>query len=684
VFDKILIANRGEIACRVMRTARALGVRTVAVYSDADAAAMHVELADEAHHIGPAAAGESYLRGDRILEVARRSGAEAIHPGYGFLSENAGFAERCAEAGVAFIGPPASAIRAMGSKSAALGLMEEAGVPVLPGYHGEEQDPETLRAAAGRIGYPVIIKPSAGGGGKGMRIVRDAGELDSALGASRREARGAFGDETVLIERYLTRPRHIEVQVFADTHGDVVYLFERDCSIQRRHQKILEEAPAPGMADALRARMGRAAVDAARAIGYTGAGTVEFLFDADDEAGADEFFFMEMNTRLQVEHPVTEAITGQDLVEWQIRVASGAPLPRTQDQLSIRGHAIEARVYAEDPENDFLPATGRLRHLRPPEEGPHVRVDTGVREGDSVSIHYDPMIAKLVVWDHDRGDALRRLRRALADYEIAGLSTNVAFLTRAVAHPEYVRGRLDTGFIERHRSELFPPARRAGDDVLAFACLQVLLAQAARWRARARDGADPYSPWNDTHGWRLNDETHHVLTFVDREQRVPVKVHYRPRGYLMELPSGERLVDGALGPRDTLRADLAGRRAEATVIRQGTEITVIVEGVSHTLVYDDPDVRTAGREAAEGKLTAPMPGKVVSVLVEAGEQVARGAALMVLEAMKMEHTITAPADGVVDRVRYSAGDQVDEGAELLSLAPAQTEAGPGDSGEPAN
>ena len=489
MFSKILIANRGEIACRVIRTARRLGIHTVAVYSDADAKALHVEMADEAINIGPAPARDSYLRAEAILDAAKRTGAEAIHPGYGFLSENAAFAEACADAGVVFIGPPASSIRAMGGKSEAKALMETAGVPLVPGYHGEDQSPELLRAEAKRIGFPVLIKASAGGGGKGMRVVTSLEEFDDQLNGAKREAINSFGDDRVLIERYVTRPRHVEIQVFADTQGNCVYLFERDCSIQRRHQKVVEEAPAPNLDPHTRRRMGEAAVAAAKAIGYVGAGTVEFLLDEDGS-----FFFMEMNTRLQVEHPVTEYITGQDLVEWQLRVAAGGPLPLNQDQLSIHGHAIEVRLYAEDPQKGFLPQTGRLEHLVFPPEDAFVRVDTGVRSGDAISIHYDPMIAKLIVWADDRSSAVRRLRTALSQTQVVGLGANTEFLLAIASHPAFLAADLDTGFIERHETDLLPEPAPAGDDVLALAALGVLLERSAKAQGQGSRLRRPVQP----------------------------------------------------------------------------------------------------------------------------------------------------------------------------------------------
>ncbi|MFZ2869393.1 acetyl-CoA carboxylase biotin carboxylase subunit, partial [Zavarzinia sp.] len=466
MFDTILIANRGEIACRVIRTARRMGLRTIAVYSEADAKARHVRLADEAVLIGPAAARESYLVADKILAAAKATGAQAIHPGYGFLSENADFAEACAEAGITFIGPPPSAIRAMGSKSAAKSLMETAGIPLTPGYHGTEQDADFLAGEAARIGYPVLIKAAAGGGGKGMRLVERAEDFASALASCRREAAASFGSDLVLVERYVTRPRHIEIQVFGDAHGNCVHLFERDCSVQRRHQKVLEEAPAPGMDPARRQAMGDAAVAAARAVGYVGAGTVEFIVGNDGR-----FFFMEMNTRLQVEHPVTEMITGQDLVEWQIRVAAGEPLPLSQDQLAIDGHAIEARIYAEDATRGFLPSIGRLAHFDAPAESAHVRLDSGVEEGDEITPHYDPMVAKLIVWDRDRKGALARMSAALKAVRIAGVTTNVAFLGRLIACPSFDRADLDTGLIEREAAVLFPPPAPAPRDAVLAAAL---------------------------------------------------------------------------------------------------------------------------------------------------------------------------------------------------------------------
>ena len=664
MFRTLLIANRGEIACRVIKTARRMGLRTVAVHSDTDAGARHVAMADMAVNIGPAPARDSYLRVDAILDAARRTGAEAIHPGYGFLSENAGFAEACAAAGLIFVGPPASAIRAMGGKSEAKALMETAGVPLVPGYHGADQDPALLIREAERIGWPVLIKASAGGGGKGMKVAASAAEFADQLASAKREAAASFGDDRVLIEKYLTRPRHVEIQVFADGQGSCVYLFERDCSIQRRHQKVVEEAPAPAMDPAIRRRMGEAAVAAAKAIGYVGAGTVEFLLDEDGR-----FYFMEMNTRLQVEHPVTELITGQDLVEWQLRVAAGGALPLTQDDLAIDGHAIEVRLYAEDPARGFLPQTGTLTHLRFPEEGPHVRVDTGVRAGDAISIHYDPMIAKLIVWDRDRPSAVRRLRAALEGTEIAGLNANVAFLTAIAAHPAFMAADLDTRFIQRHEADLLPAARPADDRTLALAALGLLLDRAAKARAAAAASPDPWSPWARTDGWRLNDESHETVTLREPGEAPhehALRLTYRRGGYAFHFAGGDARAAGELAADGRLTAEIDGARVTATWVRAGGQITLFHAGGTHRFEVVEP-LATAAADGGAGKLTAPMPGKVIAVLVEAGVAVEKGAPLIVLEAMKMEHTIKAPAAGTISALKFRVGDQVPEGAELIGF-----------------
>ena len=645
-----------------MRTAHRMGIATVAVYSEADAGALHVAMADESQAIGAAPATDSYLNIGAILAAARASGADAVHPGYGFLAENVDFAEAVTDAGLIFVGPPASAIRAMGSKSAAKDIMKEAGVPLVPGYQGEAQDLKTLRAAARKVGYPVLVKASAGGGGKGMRVVAKAGGLADAVASAKREAASAFGDDRLLIEKLIEGARHVEIQVFADSHGNAVHLFERDCSVQRRHQKIIEEAPAPAMTVDLRERMGKAAVAAARAISYVGAGTVEFLLDA-----GGEFHFMEMNTRLQVEHAVTEMITGHDLVEWQLRVAAGEPLPAAQDDLVINGHAIEARIYAEDPGRGFLPSTGALTHLRNPLENAHVRIDTGVVEGDEVTIHYDPMIAKLVVWDSDRAAAVGRLRDALAAYQIVGPLTNVDFLSAVAAHPAFQAGALDTGFVERHLDDLLPAADRAPDRIVALACLDILLRRAERARRAAEGSPDPHSPWHATDGWRLNGDSHDVLTFADDAGEFAVTAHYQDGGFRLDLASGPLDAAGEIGPGGELAADLGGERLRATVIGHGEHLSVLSGGSNYRLSVIDQAARAAREESPEGGFGAPMPGKIIAVLVAPGQDVKRGATLMVLEAMKMEHAITAPADGTVAAVHFKVGEQVEEGVELLAF-----------------
>ncbi|NOY13353.1 MAG: acetyl/propionyl/methylcrotonyl-CoA carboxylase subunit alpha [Deltaproteobacteria bacterium] len=660
MFDSLLIANRGEIACRIIRSARQLGIRSIAVYSDADRNARHVALADEAWHIGPAPAAQSYLQIDRLLQVAKESGAEAIHPGYGFLAENAEFAAACAAAGLIFVGPPVAAIRAMGSKSAAKLIMQQAGVPLVPGYHGDDQQLQTLRAAAAEIGFPLLVKASAGGGGKGMRVVRDSAALDAAIEGARREAAASFGNDQLLLECYLEQPRHVEIQVFADNQGNALHLFERDCSVQRRHQKVLEEAPAPGLSEELRQAMGTAALTAARAINYVGAGTVEFLLDTDGS-----FYFMEMNTRLQVEHPVTELITGQDLVAWQLQVAAGQPLPCRQEDLSIHGHAIEARIYAEDPTREFLPSIGSLRHLRFPAENDHLRIDTGVRQGDEVSIHYDPMIAKLIVWDMDRPTALQRLRRALEQVEVVGVTTNVTFLLAVAGQPEFAAGKFDTGFIEKHRAELIPAPTAASDQTLILACLHLLLSRDADAQQSAAKSTDPHAPWHQTGGWRLNGDNHHCLGFTDGEADVQVIVHYRAAGYLFELPSGTVEATGQFDAAGRLLATINGRQLNAQVMRSGMLLEVLYCGHSHSLMLHDPYAEAFDQEDTGGNLNAPMPGKIIALLVEDGAQVKRGTPLVILEAMKMEHTISAPCDGRVTQMNYKAGALVDEGAPLL-------------------
>jgi 3-methylcrotonyl-CoA carboxylase alpha subunit len=653
VFAKILIANRGEIACRAIRTARRLGIGTVAVYSDTDRDATHVRLADEARRI------DSYLDIDAILAAARESGAQAVHPGYGFLAENAHFAAACRKAAVVFIGPPPEAIAAMGDKAAAKRLMEKAGVPLVPGYHGEKQDAALLEKEAARIGFPVLIKPSAGGGGKGMRVVKDKTGFATALEAAKREAKASFGDDRVLLERYLERARHIEVQVFGDTQGSLVHLFERDCSVQRRHQKVLEEAPAPGMTEERRREMGDAALAAAKAIRYVGAGTVEFIAEQDGR-----FYFMEMNTRLQVEHAVTEMITGLDLVEWQLRVAAGEPLGFNQPK--IQGHAIEARIYAEDPGRDFLPATGRLVHLAFPSETAEVRVDTGVAPGSEITPWYDPLIAKLIVHGADRAAALARLRQALAEVEIAGVTTNVAFLRRAVASRAFAAAELDTGFIERNREELFSRNETIGNELLAAAAFAELAEEERAARERAAGSGDLYSPWHRVDGWRLNQDSHHDFVFMEREVEHPVRLLFLESALRISIEGkdyalqGERLADGGLLVR------LDGRVFKARAVRDGGDWHVFCNGGYRRLSLKQ-ELAGVDADPRAGSLAAPMPGKIIKVLTQAGMKVKKDEPLLILEAMKMEHTITAPADGVVKEVHYGAGEQVLEGAELITL-----------------
>ncbi len=679
MFTKILIANRGEIACRVIKTARRMGIRTVAVYSEADANARHVRLADEAVCIGPAAVRESYLVAERILDAAQRTGAQAVHPGYGFLSENAEFADACAAAGVVFIGPPAEAIRAMGSKSAAKKIMGAAGVPLTPGYHGDDQEPDFLQTQADSIGYPVLIKAAAGGGGKGMRLVERSEDFLAALASCQREAASSFGSDHVLIEKYLTRSRHIEIQVFADTLGNCVYLFERDCSVQRRHQKVLEEAPAPGMTAERRARMGQAAVDAAQAVGYVGAGTVEFIA-SDTFAQDGRFYFMEMNTRLQVEHPVTEMITGQDLVEWQLRVASGEPLPLRQEQLEIRGHALEARIYAEDANRGFLPSTGRLVHLAPPAESLNVRVDTGIEQGDEITPFYDPMIAKLIVWDAGEGGnarnaALARMRQALADYRIVGVTANVDFLSRLVACPAFANADLDTGLIEKSHDFLFPADAEPPKEVFFVAAVAELLREQATAAATARHSGDPWSPWSSHDGWRLNLQSRRALTFRSDDTLHEVAVAYATDGWRLSLAGESVLARGRVLDSGQFAGQIAveldTRRLVASVVavteKHEQRRHVFLNGSTYLILRDDPLHLVEAGGANGGGLTAPMPGKIVALLAAPGQAVAKGTPLLILEAMKMEHTITAPKDGTVKSFRYAAGEQVADGAELVEF-----------------
>ena len=675
MFKKILIANRGEIACRVAATARGMGIRTVAVYSDADANAKHVTECDEAYRLGPPAAKESYLLGDKVIAIARQCGAEAIHPGYGFLSENEDFAAACAKAGLVFIGPPPAAIRAMGLKAESKQLMEKAGVPLTPGYHGGNQDPAFLQKESDKIGYPVLIKASAGGGGKGMRVVEKAADFAAALASCKREAASSFGDDAVLIEKYLTRPRHIEIQVFADTHGNCVYLFERDCSVQRRHQKVLEEAPAPGMPEKRRAAMGKAAVEAAQAVGYVGAGTVEFIANQDGT-----FYFMEMNTRLQVEHPVTEEITGLDLVEWQLRVANGEPLPLKQSELQINGHAIEARIYAENPANNFLPSIGTLHHLRMPVEDGPVRIDSGVREGDAISPYYDPMIAKLICWGEDRATALRSMAAALRECEIAGVHTNVEFLIRTVESNAFSSGDLDTGLIERNRAELLPTEQTVPPEALVAAAFMSLPSNTVG--GSGSSGTTPSkntSPWDATDGWRMNLNAQRSIVLQLGSNTHCVGVEYTRAGVIIEAAGITSLASGKVDGKRVrvqwngvaIAANVARTRETPSQPSQAQKahdkLTTFHAGRRFDFELHDPLIESEAGEEAAGGLTAPMPGKILAVLTQAGAEVEKGTPLIVMEAMKMEHTIAAPAKGRVKEVLYAVGDQVAEGAALIAF-----------------
>jgi 3-methylcrotonyl-CoA carboxylase alpha subunit len=661
---RLLVANRGEIVCRIARTAQRLGLTTIAVYSEADAGARHVRVADEAYYLGPAPAAESYLDIAKIIALAQRVGADGVHPGYGFLSENAAFAQACVDAGLIFVGPPASAIRAMGSKSASKAAMAAVGVRVAPGYHGADQSPATLAAEAQRVGFPLIIKASAGGGGKGMQVVNSAAEVAAAVESAQRLARTAFGDDRLLLERYFPQARHVEVQVFADSHGDIVSLFDRDCSVQRRHQKIIEEAPAPNLRDEVRAAMSQAAIQSARAVSYVGAGTVEFLVDE-----AQHFYFMEMNTRLQVEHPVTELITGIDLVEWQLRIATGARLPKAQNDILRRGAAMEARLYAEDPTREYLPSVGRIAHLHWPDGAPHLRFDTGVDAGDEVSTFYDPMLGKVIAWGESRGEAADRLHQALADIEIVGVTTNRALLTSVLADEEFRRGGVSTSFLDARRAHLAfgEPAAGEVDAVLA-----------ALWCATRHTESDDL--WADSRGWRLAAPPRSTWSFAERaviiESSAPnnyLGCVAGPRGRVVghEPAAGQeyplRLM--ARGPQ-SLDVEVAGQIQRLSVIELDQELHLFRAGrhvVLRLARTEDALQVSAGVE--EGSLLTPLPGTMVAVHVTVGQQVARGAPLVTVEAMKMEHTLTAPYDGIVARIPFALGDRVAAGAVLVELSP---------------
>ncbi len=679
VFDKVLVANRGEIACRVIRTCRELGVRTVAVYSQADADAQHVRQADEAYCIGGPRPQDSYLRGEKIVEVALACGASAIHPGYGFLSENADFAEAVAAAGIAFIGPNAASMRKMGSKAGAKELMQAAGVPVVPGYTGENQEPAHLHAEADRVGYPLMIKAAHGGGGKGMRIVRDSDGFLAHLASCQREAKNAFGRDRVLLERYVERPRHIEIQVFGDSHGNVIHLNERECSAQRRYQKVMEESPSPLLSPSMRVAMGQAAVMAARAIDYVNAGTVEFIVGQDER-----FYFMEINTRLQVEHPVTELVTGLDLVAWQLQVAAGAPLPLAQEAVAMRGHAIELRLYAEDPEAGFLPGSGRLERLRLPAPSPHVRVDAGVVEGDTVTIFYDPMIAKLIVHDADRPRALARMRDALAQCEIAGPKSNIEFLERLVRHPAVVAGTIDTGYLDRHLEEFIAQVEEQGSDadpatiapaidtdLLLAASVVRLLGQEQASRQHAAGSADPTSPWAIADGWRLGHGSRRSQAFVHRDERIEVHAQGSAGRYRIEHAGEVHPVSGARVDGDVLSLRIGERARRFGVLDDGASGHLLVHDGERRLRLQPVGMYRHEDAAATGgadQLLAPMPGRVVVARAEVGDEVESGQELMVIEAMKMELSLKAPRAGVVTEVRAAAGDFVEADAILVVLA----------------
>ncbi|WP_415755304.1 acetyl/propionyl/methylcrotonyl-CoA carboxylase subunit alpha [Pseudomonas leptonychotis] len=642
--DTLLVANRGEIACRVMHTAKAMGIRTVAVHSAIDANARHVREADVAVNLGGAKPADSYLLVDKLIAAAQASGAQAIHPGYGFLSENAGFARAIEAAGLIFLGPPASAIDAMGSKSAAKALMDAAGVPLVPGYHGEAQDAQTFCDASARIGYPVLLKATAGGGGKGMKVVERESELAEALASAQREAQSSFGDSRMLVEKYVLKPRHVEIQVFADSHGNCLYLNERDCSIQRRHQKVVEEAPAPGLTPELRRAMGEAAVKAAQAIGYVGAGTVEFLLD---ERG--DFFFMEMNTRLQVEHPVTELITGLDLVAWQIRVARGEALPISQEQVPLIGHAIEVRLYAEDPDNDFLPATGPLALYREAAAGPGRRVDSGVSEGDEVSPFYDPMLGKLIAWGENREEARLRLLAMLKETCVGGVRTNLAFLTRVLAHPAFAAAELDTGFIPRHEAQLLPPVSELPAEFWQFAAEAWVQSEAPQQRHD-----DTHSPWASKNGLRLGLPAETDLHLSCQGERQVVRLRHAAAATVQ--------LHG-----ETLSVTCDGLRQQHQAILRGNTLYLHYAGELRSIQRFDPIAEVEASHSQHGGLTAPMNGSIVRVLVEAGQQVEAGTALVVLEAMKMEHSIRAAHAGTVKALYCNEGEMVSEGAVLVEL-----------------
>lgn len=656
MFNKILIANRGEIACRVIRSAKKLGIATVAVYSDADAQAQHVKQADEAVYIGESPAAQSYLQVDRIIQAALDTGAQAIHPGYGFLSENDQFAEACKKNNIVFIGPPVEAILAMGLKATSKALMEKAGVPLTPGYHGTNQDAEFLKQQADAIGYPVLIKASAGGGGKGMRLVEQSEDFLAALASCKSEAKASFANDDVLIERYVVQPRHIEVQVFGDTHGNYVHLFERDCSVQRRHQKVLEEAPAPKMAEPKLEAMRQAAIDAARAVNYVGAGTVEFIVEQDGTA-----YFMEMNTRLQVEHPVTEMITGQDLVEWQLRVAYGEPLPKQQHELSIHGHALEARVYAEEPEKGFLPAIGKIHYLSYPSQNAHVRVDSGIVEGDEITTYYDPMIAKLIVWGKNREAALTQMHHALSQFHVDGLGNNIAFLDRLVRCESFATANLDTGLIQREEAFLLGPQPQVSPELVVSAALTELLSRFAN----NKTANNPV--WQAESLWRVNVNARYAVKFAIHGIENVVYFTAQNQGYLAEYDGQSYTISGQIMDAHHVKIELAGRKTNYAFSFSDSGLTVYHNGQSHHFAHIQPSFSSEDDAADAGNLKAPMPGVITQVLVQPNSQVKKDDVLLTLEAMKIEYSIRAPQDGVVAAAYFQPGDQVKAGDELVEF-----------------
>ncbi|NNJ73293.1 MAG: acetyl/propionyl/methylcrotonyl-CoA carboxylase subunit alpha [Enterobacterales bacterium] len=665
MFQKILIANRGEIACRVIKTAQRLGIRTVAIYSNVDHAAQHVQLADEAYCIGAAPVAKSYLQAEKIIAVAKTTGAQAIHPGYGFLSENVDFADLCERNNITFIGPPSSAIRAMGSKSAAKEIMASANVPLVPGYYGQEQDSEFLLKEAEKIGFPVLLKASAGGGGKGMRIVHKASDFNESLTACQREALSSFGDDHVILEKYIEKPRHIEIQVFADTHGNCVHLFERDCSLQRRYQKVIEEAPAPNLAEDTREQMGQVAINAAKAINYVGAGTVEFLY-ADGS-----FYFMEMNTRLQVEHPVTEKITQTDLVEWQLRVASGEPLPKTQQQLAITGHAFEIRLYAETPENDFLPATGRIAYMQTPTESQHVRIDSGVIQGDEISVYYDPMIAKLVVWGETRNSALSRLRGALADYQIVGFSTNIDFTANIIANQAFEAAELSTHFIDEHLAELLTRRHDICDEDVIVAALFDISKQMTEAQQAAQDSNQSNSPWHNLNGWRNNLANSHICAYHrpqnehDENTLSTAEVHFEEDHFVAELNDQSYIAKCCLDGNQ-FSVQLPNKQLNMTIVEVGNELYLLSHARQVRLQRAQIDFG-GSEENQRDKLVAPMHGSIISIDCQVGDHVQAGQSLMIMEAMKMEHSIQASTSGEVTEIIFQVGELVEEGDELVRI-----------------